>query len=107
MHNADVTGILYHRKGKETYCSGHWQKNWHEQSPLLSDIPFWNALKANNEGQFHVIVPCVHTGLGNGLQIAMGEELGALNALWFPFLNHIGLKNTKSLVLLKRGRTSL
>lgn len=53
-----------------------------------------------------MIAPCVHMGLGNGFQIAVGEELGALNALWFPFLNHFGLKNTKDFVLLKRGRAN-
>lgn len=108
-HKADVTGILYHGKGKETYSStssGN-RQNWHEHSPLLSAIPFCNALKANYAAQFHMIVPCVHMGLGNGFQIAMGKELGALNALWFPFLNHFGLKNTKGFVLLKRGRANL
>lgn len=109
-HSAVVTGILYHGKGKGTYSStssGDWQKNWHEHLSLFSDIPFCNALKANYAGQFHVIIPCVHTGLGNGFQIAMGEELGVLNALWFPFLNHFGLKNTKGFVLLKRGLANL
>ena len=53
------------------------------------------------------MVPCVHTALGKGLQIAMGEELGALYALWFPFLNHFGHKDTKGFVLLKRGGGNL
>lgn len=109
-HNAHVIGILYHGKGKKTYSStssGDWQKNWHEHSPLLSVTPFCNALKANYAVQFHMIIPCVHTGLGNDFQIAVEEELGAFNALWFPFSNHFGLKNTKGFVLLKRGRANL
>lgn len=48
-HNDDVTGILYHRKEKETYratSSADWQRKWHEYSSLVSDIPFRNTLKS-------------------------------------------------------------
>lgn len=109
-HNADVTVILYHRQGKETYSapsSADWQRKWHEHSSLLSDNSSGMLWKENYRGQCHGMVPSVHTGLGNGLQIAMGEELGALYALWFPFLNHFGHKDTKGFVLLKRGGRNL
>lgn len=78
--------------------------NIHLWSQIFPSGILW---KANYIGQCHRMVPCVHTALGSGLWTAMREELGALYALWFPFLNHFGHKDTKGFVLLKRGGGNL
>lgn len=71
---------------------------------LFSQIFPQECSEKQNIQQSTIELSRVHTCLRNWFQIAVGEVMGAFNALWFPFLKRLGHKDTKVFVFLKREK---